>query len=108
VDTDLLLELVQKRVVRSSTVMLAVLGNALKAFPGVGTLAGGIAHAAAYGMIFHALGRAVAASMESRGALRPAQAAQVFEEHLSENLQTSARRFARLALDLRKGLKAKG
>ena len=59
-------------------------------------------------MIFHALGRAVAASMESRGALRPAQAAQVFEEHLSENLQTSARRFARLALDLRKGLKAKG
>jgi uncharacterized protein len=108
VDTDLLLELVQKRVVRSSTVMLAVLGNALKAFPGVGTLAGGIAHAAAYGMIFHALGRAVAASMESRGTLRPAQAAQVFEEHLSENLQTSARRFARLALDLRKGLKGKG
>ena len=104
VDTDLLLDLVQKRVVRSSTVMLAVLGNALKAFPGIGTLAGGIAHAAAYGMIFHALGRAVAQSMESRGTLRPAQAAQVFEEHLSENLQTSARRFARLALDLKKGV----
>jgi hypothetical protein len=82
--------------------MLAVLGNALKAFPGIGTLAGGLVHAAAYGMIFESLGRALAESMDSRGALRPAQAAQVFEEHLSENLQTSARRFARLALDLKR------
>ena len=101
-DTDLLLELVQKRVARSTTIMLAVLGNALKAFPGIGTVAGGLVHAAAYGMIFDSLGKAVAESMDSRGALRPAQAAQVFEEHLSEDLQTSARRFARLALDLKR------
>jgi len=101
-DTDLLLELVQKRVARSSTIMLAMAGNALKAFPGLGTLAGGITHAAAYGMIFDALGKAVARSLESRGALRPAQAAQVFEEGLSEDLEARARRFARLALDIRK------
>lgn len=101
-DTDLLLELVQKRVARSSTIMLAVAGNALKAFPGLGTLAGGITHAAAYGMIFDALGKAVARSLESRGALRPAQAAQVFEEGLSEDLETRARHFARLALDIHK------
>jgi len=101
-DTDLLLELVQKRVARSTTIMLAVAGNALKAFPGLGTLAGGITHAAAYGMIFDALGKAVARSLESRGALRPAQAAQVFEEGLSEDLEARARRFARLALDIRK------
>jgi len=101
-DTDLLLELVQKRVARSSTIMLAVAGNALKAFPGLGTLVGGITHAAAYGMIFDALGKAVARSLESRGALRPAQAAQVFEEGLSEDLEARARRFARLALDIRK------
>ncbi len=101
-DTDLLLELVQKRVARSTTIMLAVAGNALKAFPGLGTLAGGITHAAAYGMIFDALGKAVALSLESRGALRPAQAAQVFEEGLSEDLEARARRFARLALDIRK------
>ena len=106
-DTDLLLELVQKRVARSTTIMLAVLGNALKAFPGVGTLAGGLVHAAAYGMIFESLGRAVAESMGSRGALRPAQAAQVFEEHLSEDLRTSARRFARLALDLKREVREK-
>jgi len=101
-DTDKLLELVQKRVARSTTIMLAVAGNALKAFPGLGTLAGGFTHAAAYGMIFDALGKAVALSLESRGALRPAQAAQVFEESLSEDLEARARRFARLALDIRK------
>ncbi len=103
-DTDLLVKLIQKKVARTTPIMLAVAGNALKSFPGIGTLAGGIAHAAAYGMIFDALGRAVAQSLESRGDLRPAHAAQVFEEQLSENLETSARRFARLALDLRKDL----
>jgi hypothetical protein len=71
IDTDLLLELVQKRVVRSTTIMFAVVGNALKAFPGVGTLMGGLANAAAYGMMFESLGKAVAASLESRGVLRP-------------------------------------
>ncbi len=101
-DTDLLLELVQKRVARSSTIMLAVAGNALKAFPGLGTLAGGITHAAAYGMIFDALGKAVARSLESRGVLRPTQATQVFEEGLSEDLEARARHFARLALDIRR------
>ena len=40
VDTDLLLKLVQKHVGRAHTLVLAVAGNALKAFPGVGTLAG--------------------------------------------------------------------
>jgi len=102
-DTDLLLELVQKRVARSTTIMLAVAGNALKAFPGLGTLAGGITHAAAYGMIFESLGKALALSLESRGALRPTQAAQVFEESLSEDLEARAKRFARLALEMRKG-----
>lgn len=102
IDTDLLLELAQKRVARSSTIMLALAGNAMKSFPGVGTLVGGLAHAVAYGMIFDALGKAVAASLESRGALRPAQAAQAFEDTLRENLEARARRFARLALELQK------
>jgi hypothetical protein len=99
-DTDLLLELARKRVARHTTIILAVAGNALKAFPGVGTLVGGLAQAVAYGMIFEALGKAVAQSLESRGVLRPAQAAQVFEESLSENLEARARRFARLALEV--------
>lgn len=99
-DTDLLLELARKRVARQSTIILAVVGNALKAFPGLGTLIGGLAQAVAYGLIFEALGKAVAQSLASRGALRPAQAAQVFEESLSENLEARARRFARLALEV--------
>ncbi len=101
-DTEVFLQLIQKKVARTTAIMLAVAGNALKSFPGLGTLAGGIAHAAAYGMIFDALGRALAHSLESRGDLRPAQAAQVFEEQLSEDLEASARRFARLALELRR------
>jgi hypothetical protein len=105
IDTDLLLELAQKRVARSSTIMLALAGNAMKSFPGVGTLVGGLAHAVAYGMIFDALGKAVAASLESRGALRPAQAAQAFEETLRENLEARARRFAGLALELQKEIR---
>jgi uncharacterized protein len=105
IDADHLLGMVQKRVARSTTIMLAVAGNALKAFPGLGTLAGGVAHAVAYGMIFEALGKAVAASLASRGDLRPAQAAQAFEENLSENLEARARRFARLALELKEAVR---
>ena len=99
-DLDLLLQLVQKRVAKTTAIMLAVAGNALKAFPGVGTLLGGLTHGVAYGMIFESLGKAVGQSLASRGALRPAQAAQVFEENLREDLEARARRFARLALEI--------
>lgn len=101
VDTDLLLDLAQKHVGRTLTLVLAVAGNALKAFPGVGTVAGGLAHAVAYGLIFDSLGRAVAGTLATRGTIRPAQAAQSFEEYLSDDLETSARRIARLALAVR-------
>jgi signal recognition particle receptor subunit beta len=99
VDTDLLIELVQRHVGRTVTLVLAVAGNALKAFPGVGTIAGGLMHAVAYGMVFDTLGRAVAESLAVRGELRPLQAAARFKETLGENLETSARQFARLALE---------
>ena len=42
---------------------LAIAGNAFKAFPGVGTISGGVIHAVAYGMIFDSLGRAAAETM---------------------------------------------
>lgn len=101
VDTDLLLDLAQRHIGRTLTLVLAVAGNALKAFPGVGTVAGGLAHAVAYGLIFDSLGRAVADTLATRGAIRPAQAARSFEEYLSDDLETSARRVARLALAVR-------
>jgi len=98
VDIDLLLELIQKQVGRTTPLVLAIAGNACKAFPGAGTLTGGLMHAVAYGMIFDTLGRSVAASLASRGALRPAQTAQAFKENLGEDLETSARRVVKLAL----------
>jgi len=98
-DTDLLLKLVQKHVATHTTLLLAIAGNGLKAFPGAGTLAGGVLHAIAYGILFNALGRAVARSLESRGELHPLQAASQFKETIGEDLENTARRFARLAFD---------
>ena len=60
---------------RGTAHLLAVAGNALKAFPGVGTIAGGLTHAVAYGLIFDALGNGLRSSLDEGGALRPAAAA---------------------------------
>ncbi|WP_419619850.1 GTPase [Thiolapillus sp.] len=97
VDLDLLLELIQKRVSKQTTLLLAVAGNALKAFPGVGTVAGGLLHAVVYGFLFDALGKSIAASLDSRGELHPLQVANQFEDQLGEDIKTSAVRYARMA-----------
>lgn len=100
-DIDDFLQLAGGRVRTSTSLVLAVAGNALKAFPGIGTLTGGLIHAVAYGMIFDSLGRAVAATLAERQALQPLPAARALEEELRGDLQARARRFARLALDER-------
>jgi hypothetical protein len=46
----------------TSTLTMAVVGNALKSFPGFGTLGGGLMHAVAYGLIFDSLGHALAST----------------------------------------------
>ncbi|MFT5141042.1 MAG: small GTP-binding protein [Rhodothermales bacterium] len=81
-----------------SAITMAIAGNAMKAFPGIGTLSGGLLHAVAYGLIFDSLGRAAAQTLSSRGELRPYPAAQAFEELLRENLESGAGRFAKLAV----------
>jgi hypothetical protein len=98
VDTQLLLKLVQQHVGRAHTLILAVSGNALKAFPGIGTLAGGALHAIAYGIIFRTLGKALTTTLATRGELHPRQAAKLFEETLGEDMETSARSLARLVV----------
>lgn len=98
-DLDRFLELAGGRVRKTTSIVLAVAGNALKAFPGVGTISGGLMHAVAYGMIFESLGHAAARTMATRGELRPLPAAQAFEDDLREALQTRAKRFAAVALD---------
>jgi GTP-binding protein EngB required for normal cell division len=92
------LQLASGKVRNMTAITLAIAGNALKAFPGLGTVSGGLVHAVAYGMIFDSLGKAAAETMASRGALRPFPAAEAFEDLLHDNLESGAFRFAKLAI----------
>jgi len=102
IELQKLLDLSQKQVRTALPLLLAVAGNAAKAFPGVGTLAGGLMHAVAYGLIFDALGRAICRTLETRGELRPAPTSLTFRDNLVSDVESRARRLLRLALDVRK------
>ncbi|MBL4773796.1 MAG: 50S ribosome-binding GTPase [Alcanivoracaceae bacterium] len=84
----------------SISLILAVAGNALKAFPGIGTAAGGITHAVSYGMIFNALGHAVLESISTLGVLDAQATQQKFEENLLGPAQTLAKDLAKMALKI--------
>jgi len=101
IELEKLLTLTRKQARTALPLLLAVAGNAAKAFPGAGTLAGGLMHAVAYGLIFDALGRAVARTLETRGELRPAPASLTFRDNLATDVEAQARRLLRLALDVR-------
>ncbi len=102
IELQKLLSLTQNQVRTALPLVLAVTGNAAKAFPGVGTLAGGLMHAVAYGLIFDALGRAVIQTLETRGELRPAPASLLFRDNLVNDVESQARKLLRIALDVRK------
>ena len=98
-DVEEFLSLSQSRVGRTLPLTLAVAGNGLKAFPGIGTVAGGLVHAVAYGLIFDALGRSLVLTLSRHGELVPDVAAKEFEEGISEHIEAGVRRIARLALE---------
>jgi hypothetical protein len=98
-DIEEFLSLSQSRVGRTLPLTLAVAGNGLKAFPGIGTVAGGLVHAVAYGLLFDALGRSLVLTLSRHGELVPAAAAEEFEEGISEHIETGFRRVAKMALD---------
>ncbi len=98
-DIEEFLTLSQSRAGRTLPLSLAVAGNGLKAFPGLGTVAGGLVHAVAYGLIFDALGRSLVSTLEGRGKLEPEAAAKEFEEGISEHLEAGVRRIAKLAME---------
>ena len=102
-DVEEFLSLGQSRVGRALPLSMAVAGNGLKAFPGLGTVVGGLAHAVAYGLIFDALGRSLVLTLERHGELLPTTAAKEFEEGISEHLEAGVRRIARMALDEKAG-----
>jgi GTP-binding protein EngB required for normal cell division len=102
-DIEEFLNLSQSRVGRALPLSLAVAGNGLKAFPGIGTVAGGLVHAVAYGLIFDALGRSLVLTLSKHGELVPEVAAKEFEEGISEHIEAGARRVAKMALEEKQG-----
>lgn len=98
-DIDNLMDFSTGQMKKSVPLILAVAGNGMKAFPGIGTVTGGLTHAVAYGLIFDALGRAVNKTLQQRGQLKPAPAAITFKEMLSEDLESRAKLFAKLVFD---------
>lgn len=83
IDLDDFVDLAGGRLRGSSALLLAIAGNALKAFPGLGTVGGGLIHALAYAMIFDSLGRAVAETL-ARGGFDRAQALERFGATLGD------------------------
>jgi hypothetical protein len=102
-DVEEFLSLSQSRVGRALPLTLAVAGNGLKAFPGIGTVAGGLVHAVAYGLIFDALGRSLVKTLSRYGELKPEAAAEEFEEGISGHVEAGVRRVARMALEEKTG-----
>jgi GTP-binding protein EngB required for normal cell division len=98
-DIEEFLDLSQSRAGKALPLSLAVAGNGLKAFPGIGTVAGGLVHAVAYGLIFDALGRSLVMTLEKHGEFNPGTAAKEFEEGISEHIEEGVRQVARMALD---------
>ncbi|MCR6700696.1 MAG: hypothetical protein NVV68_05915 [Dokdonella sp.] len=90
--------------VRNATaVVLAIAGNAFKAFPGLGTLGGGVLHAVAYGLVFDSVGRAVSASLAEKAAFDQADAERRVRELLAEPGRERLERVARIVLDAVRG-----
>jgi len=98
-DIEEFLNLSQSRAGKTLPLTLAVAGNGLKAFPGLGTVAGGLVHAVAYGLIFDALGRSLIHTLNTLGRLVPDAAAQEFEDTIGEHIEAGVRQVAKLALD---------
>ena len=101
-EIDAVIRLTGGKLKTSVSLVLAVAGNAMKAFPGIGTAAGGLTHAVSYGMIFNALGHAVLDSISTLGVLDAQATQQKFEENLLGPAQTLAKDLAKMALKIEK------
>ena len=83
----------------ASAIVLAIAGNAFKAFPGLGTLGGGVLHAIAYGLVFDSLGRAIALTLAEHSRLDHAAADAHVRALLAEPAQERIERVARIAFE---------
>lgn len=99
VDIDDLLSRAGSLARTSTSITLAVVGNGLKAFPGFGTLGGGLLHAVAYGLIFDSLGRALAATLGQINALDRDATLDAFRAGLAQPARERLLAIAQVALD---------
>ena len=97
-DVDQLLRRMTLTVRNTTAIVLAIAGNALKAFPGLGTLGGGVAHAVAYGLVFDSVGKAISATLAAHAALDAADAERRLRILLAEPACERIERIARIAL----------
>ena len=101
VDVDDLLSRAGGLMRTGSSITLAVVGNALKAFPGFGTLSGGLVHAVAYGLIFDSLGHALAETLANTHALDREATLSAFHQRLKAPSTERLLALAKLALEER-------
>ena len=83
----------------ATAIVLAIAGNALKAFPGLGTLGGGVLHAIAYGLAFDSLGRAIAQTLAAHARLDQAEAESAMRKLLTEPSRERVERVTRVVID---------
>lgn len=98
-DVESLLSRVGLTVRNTSAIVLAIAGNALKAFPGLGTLGGGMLHAIAYGLVFDSLGHALSETLAEHATLDAADVESRVRALLAEPQRERVERVARLALE---------
>lgn len=96
VEVDNLLRQVRMTLRTGTSIVLAIAGNALKAFPGLGTLGGGVLHAFAYALIFDSFGRALAATLAERHTLDQDDASARMRELLGDAGASRLRQLAEL------------
>lgn len=98
IDLDAFLRQAALTLRTTSSVVLAIAGNALKAFPGLGTLGGGVLHAVAYGLIFDSLGHAISRTLLDQHRFDQDQAQQTLRQLLTEQARGRIAHVAQLAL----------
>ncbi|MBS0591754.1 MAG: 50S ribosome-binding GTPase [Proteobacteria bacterium] len=98
IDIDAFVSQAALTVRTSASLVLAIAGNAAKAFPGLGTLGGGALHAIAYGLIFDSLGHAVARTLDERRAFDQTVVQQELIRRLADHGAERLKRIAQYAL----------
>lgn len=99
VEIEALLRQVRMTLRTGTSVVLAVAGNALKAFPGLGTLGGGVLHAFAYALVFDSFGKALATTLAERQQLDHAEAGERMRSLLEDTRGNRLRHLAELTSD---------